>query len=56
MIWDWKKYDKDKRDLQKLFSNTRYATAYANFFGYKWNYSDFNSIKDLDISDPNKTK
>jgi hypothetical protein len=57
MIWEWKKYDKDKRDLQKLFNkDTRYAEAYANFFGYEWNYSNFNSIKNLDISDPNKTK
>ena len=38
MINDWKKQDpndKTKRDLQKLFgTNSRYATAYANFFGY----------------------
>ena len=56
MIWDWKKYDKDKRDLQKLFNNTRYATAYANFFDYEWNYTNFDSIKNLDISKWTPTK
>jgi hypothetical protein len=31
--------------------NKRYAEVYARFFGYtSWNYIDFDSIKDLDIS------
>jgi hypothetical protein len=36
--------------LGKLFNNRIYATKYANYFGYRWNYANFDSIKDLDIS------
>jgi hypothetical protein len=30
-----------------------YATTYANYFGYAWNYTNFASIMDLDISKDN---
>lgn len=41
----------EDRDLVKLFNNQRYATTYANYFGYGWTYTDFGSIKDLDVSE-----
>ena len=52
MLSDWQSEpDKTKRDLKELFNNTKYATKYANFFGYtSWTYSNFDSIKNLDIS------
>jgi hypothetical protein len=36
--------------LEKLFNNPKYAKLYANYFDYKWDYNNFSSIKDLDIS------
>ena len=56
MINSWKAQnptDKTKRNLEQLFNERDkwYANTYAKFFGYTWwNYTDFNSIKDLDIS------
>jgi len=51
IVTEWQREpDASKRDLEKLFSNRTYATKYANYFGYKWNYANFDSIKDLDIS------
>ena len=54
MVKDWQAQNTDetKRDLVTLFNNSNYAKAYAKYFGYEpWPYSDFNSIKDLDISE-----
>ena len=50
--WEWiNPTDKSKRDLKTLFDKQNNAKTYANFFGYtSWNYVDFESIKDLDIS------
>jgi hypothetical protein len=42
--------------LKILFANSTYATKYANFFDYEWNYTNFDSIKDLDISKWTPTK
>ena len=51
IVTEWQREpDASKRDLGKLFNNRIYATKYANYFGYRWNYANFDSIKDLDIS------
>lgn len=53
MIDDWKNIDSDKskRTLKVLFDKPNHANTYANFFGYtSWNYADFGSIMNLDIS------
>jgi hypothetical protein len=37
--------------LKTLFDKSNHANTYAKFFGYtSWNYFNFDSIKDLDIS------
>lgn len=50
MLVRWHEKKEEERDLSKLFSNPTYAKAYADFFGYTGNYTDFNSIMNLDIS------
>lgn len=52
MLIEWQKEsDKNKRDLRTLFDKPNHANTYANFFGYTtWNYNNFDSIMDLDIS------
>lgn len=50
----WQGRKEEERDLKKLFDNSIYATTYANYFGYEWNYANFSSIMDLDISKDNK--
>ncbi len=51
LVNEWQKEtDVKKRDLEKLFNNPKYAKLYANYFDYKWDYNNFSSIKDLDIS------
>ena len=53
MIDDWKNIDPDKskRTLKTLFDKPNHANTYANFFGYtSWNYANFDSIMNLDIS------
>ena len=52
MLQDWEKQgDEDKRSLKILFDKkNNNAKTYANFFGYEWDYKDFDSIKDLDFS------
>ena len=54
MIDDWKNIDPDKskRTLKTLFDKPNHANTYANFFGYtSWNYANFDSIMNLDISE-----
>ena len=55
MVNDWKSIDTDesKRDLKTLFDKpgSTHADTYAKFFGYtSWNYINFDSIMNLDIS------
>jgi len=52
MINDWKNLPSEDRTLKALFdiSGHNHARTYANFFGYTWNYSNFDSIENLDIS------
>ena len=43
--------DKSKRTLKRLFDLPNHANTYANYFGYtSWNYTNFDSIMNLDIS------
>ena len=48
--WENQNRDESKRNLTSLFQQQNYAQAYAEFFGYKWSYIGFESIRDLDIS------
>lgn len=53
MLEEWKnETDERKRDLKTLFDKPNHANTYANFFGYtSWNYANFDSIMNLDISE-----
>ena len=53
MINDWKSIaaDESKRDLKTLFDKPNHASTYAEFFWYtSWSYTNFDSIRNLDIS------
>ena len=51
MIYAWRgQWEEGGRSLKTLFNNQAFATKYANKFWYTGIYTNFDSIKDLDIS------